>query len=76
MSLAQLTEWCNARFGPHQPQPDTRPRPFDIPWLVMDSSRTEGDFGWRPKLSLEAILDEIGDHVRDNPGWLARSGAV
>ncbi len=76
MSLAQLTAWCNERFGSHQPQPDTRPRPFDIPWLVMDSSRTAADFGWRPKLSLDVILDEIGVHVREHPGWLARSGAL
>ena len=37
MSLAQLTAWCNQRFGPHTPEPDLRPRPFDIPWLVMNS---------------------------------------
>ena len=76
MSLAQLTEWCDHRFGPHQPQADVRPRPFDIPWIIMDSSRTQAELGWRPKHSLLAILDEIAEHVRQNPDWLRRCGAL
>lgn len=76
MSLAQLTEWCDERFGPHRPEPDTRPRPFDIPWLIMDSARTRTDFGWTPECDLYSILEEIAAHVRDNPGWLQRSGAL
>src|SRR5579875_2241435 len=76
MSLAQLTAWCNERFGKHEPQPDARPRPFDIPWLVMDFGRAEREFQWRPQRSLESILNEIADHVKSNPGWLARTGAI
>ncbi|MBV9301235.1 MAG: NAD-dependent epimerase/dehydratase family protein [Acidobacteriaceae bacterium] len=76
MSPAQLTHWCNERFGTHQPEADTRPRPYDIPWLVMDSSRASGDLGWRPKRSLCSILEEIADHVRSHPDWLARCGAT
>src|SRR5579884_1624466 len=76
MSLAQLTAWCNERFGKHEPQPDARPRPFDIPWLVMDFGRAEREFQWRPQRSLESILNETADHVKSNPGWLARTGAI
>ncbi len=76
MSLAQLTAWCDARFGAHKPEPDPRPRPFDISWLVMDYHRAACDFGWTPKRSLNSILDEIATHVRDNPAWLARCGAL
>lgn len=76
MSLAQLTAWCDERFGWHEPQPDTRPRPFDIPWMVMDHSRAAHDFGWEPERSICSILDEIGAHVRANPDWLARCGAL
>ena len=76
MSLAQLTAWCDDRFGKHEPQADPRPRPFDTPWMVMDSARLEREFGWRPKRSLLSILDEIAEHVRANPDWLARCGAV
>lgn len=76
MSLAQLTTWCDNRFGPYQPQRDTRPRPFDIPWMVMDTARTRAEFGWKPTRSLSSILDEIGKHVEANPEWLRRCGAI
>jgi CDP-paratose 2-epimerase len=76
MSLAQLTSWCDNRFGPHLPQADTRPRPFDIPWVVMDTARTRAEFGWESTRSLCSILDEIGQHVEKNPDWLLRCGAI
>ncbi len=76
MSLAQLTAWCDRHFAPHRPEPDGRPRPFDIPWFIMDYQRAQNDLGWRPERTLASILDEIAAHVRDNPGWLKRSGAV
>ena len=76
MSLAQLNAWCDERFGQHDPQPDVRPRPFDIPWVVMDYSRVAADFGWEPKQSLAMILEEIEGHVRRHPEWLAHSGAL
>lgn len=76
MSLAQLTAWCDDQFGSHEPQPDLRPRPFDIPWLVLDHARVTRDLNWAPKRSLMAILEEISQHVRDNPAWLARCGAI
>ncbi|MGA2275217.1 MAG: NAD-dependent epimerase/dehydratase family protein [Bryobacteraceae bacterium] len=75
MSLAQVTAWCDARFGPHVPLADLRPRPYDIPWMIMDSSDAERDFGWRPKTSVEALLDEIADHAERHPDWLETSGA-
>jgi CDP-paratose 2-epimerase len=76
MSLAQLTAWCDDRFGAFKPLPDTRPRPFDIPWLVMDHSRITTEFDWRPTRSIEAILEEIGAHARENPDWLACTGVL
>jgi CDP-paratose 2-epimerase len=76
MSLAQLTAWCQQRFRPNSPEPDLRPRPFDIPWVVMDSSRAQRELGWQPRQSLLQILEEIGDHVTNNPGWLERCGAL
>ncbi len=76
MSLAQLTAWCDHRFSPHQPEADLKPRPFDIPWLVLDSTRARTELGWVPKRSLLAILDEIAQHVEVNPHWLQRCGAI
>jgi CDP-paratose 2-epimerase len=31
MSLAQLTAWCDQRFGKHKPAANSSERPFDIP---------------------------------------------
>lgn len=74
MSLAELTEWCDGRFGDHAPMADPRPRTYDIPWLVMDNHETESDFGWRPEIPMESILTLIACHAEENPDWLARSG--
>ncbi|HEX4748276.1 MAG TPA: NAD-dependent epimerase/dehydratase family protein [Bryobacteraceae bacterium] len=76
MSLAQLTAWANERFGPHQPSPDLRPRPFDAPWIVMDCRRAAAELGWVPKLGMDFILNEIAEHVHANPDWLARCGVL
>jgi CDP-paratose 2-epimerase len=70
MSLAQLTGWCDARFGKHAVAADAHPRPFDIPWMVLDSSLAEKAWGWSPKIPLEKILDEIARHAEQHPDWL------
>lgn len=74
MSLAQLNAWCDARFGPHSPQPDSRPRPYDIPWQIMDHCDAQRTFGWSVGVSLDMLLGEIADHAERNPDWLERSG--
>jgi CDP-paratose 2-epimerase len=76
MSLAQLSKWCEARFGIHQIESDPSPRPFDVPWLVMDSRRAGESWGWRAATSLEAILEEIAQHAETNPRWLEISAAL
>lgn len=76
MSLAQLTAWCDQRFGPMEPQPDHRERPFDVPWLVMDGTAAQQRFGWCPKRTLESILEEIAAHASENPDWLDRCEAT
>jgi CDP-paratose 2-epimerase len=74
MSLAQLTHWCDSRFGKHQPEPDDSPRKYDVPWLVMDSAHAVNDFGWHRPTSLSGILEELACHAEQNPGWLQLSG--
>jgi len=74
LSLAQVTDWCDARFGPHAPQADPRPRLYDVPWMVMDNQDVRRDFGWSPRLSLLQILDEIAAHAEAHPDWLEVSG--
>jgi CDP-paratose 2-epimerase len=75
MSLAQLHDWCDTRFGKHTVATDANPRPFDIPWMVLDSSLAEKTWGWSPKNLLPQVLDEIAKHAEQNPDWLEISGS-
>jgi CDP-paratose 2-epimerase len=75
MSLAQLTAWCDERFGRHTPAFDPEPRIYDIPWVVMDNSRAANDFGWQIDMSLPTILEGIARHAHDHPDWLEVSRA-
>jgi len=70
MSLLQLHNWCVARYGECPVVSDPVDRPFDIPWMVLDSSLAEQRFGWKPRIKLEAILEEIVSHAKDHPDWL------
>jgi CDP-paratose 2-epimerase len=74
MSLRQVNAWCDGRFDRHEPASDVRPRPYDIPWIVMDDSAAASDFGWTPRLSLNEILSQIAGHAERHPDWLERSG--
>ena len=70
MSLAQLSAWCGTRFGPHAVAADPQPRPFDLPWVVMDHSLASRVWDWQPQTPLAAILDEIAEHAVAHPEWL------
>lgn len=74
MSLAELSGWCRERFGPHEVGSNPELRRFDIPWMVMDSALAENIWGWRPRTSLHAILEEIALHAEQHPDWLEVSG--
>ena len=74
MSLRQLTGWCDDRFGPHAPSSDLQPRPYDIPWIVMDNAAAGRDFGWSPRVDLRDTLSRIAAHAEQHPDWLERSG--
>ncbi|MDB6114143.1 MAG: rfbE 1 [Lacunisphaera sp.] len=73
MSLKQLSAWCAARFGPHVVVEDGTPRPFDIPWIVLDSAKAARVWHWRPATPTVTILEEIASHAEKNPGWLELS---
>jgi CDP-paratose 2-epimerase len=74
MSLAQLTAWCDERFGTHVPASDPQPRMYDIPWVAMDNTETVRDFGWNIEMPLPEILEEIAQHACKHPDWLEVSG--
>jgi len=69
-SLRQLSAWCAERFGPHEVAADAKDRPFDVPWLVLDSSLAERTWGWKPQTPMTTIWTEIADHADKNPDWL------
>ncbi|MCX6896994.1 MAG: NAD-dependent epimerase/dehydratase family protein [Verrucomicrobia bacterium] len=70
MSLAQLSDWCAARFGPHEVASEAAPRPFDIPWMVLDSALAKRQWNWQPQTPMPEILEEIAAHAEKNPRWL------
>lgn len=75
-SLRQLSDWCAENLGAHAVGVDATPRPFDIPWLVLDSSKAAHLWNWRPSLTTTAILGEIAAHARVHPEWLDLSAPL
>jgi len=75
MSLAQVSRFCEIEFGPHAVTPDGSPRPFDVPWVVLDSSRAQVAFDWQPRRTIHDILSAIAEHHRQHPEWLDLSQA-
>ena len=67
MSLAQLTAWCAARFGKHPIESDSSPRRYDIPWLVLDATKANQQWDWRPTVPVEQILEQIAQHAEAHP---------
>jgi CDP-paratose 2-epimerase len=70
MSLRQLTEWCDDRFATLPVTSDPQSRPFDIPWMVLDSSLAIASWHWQVTIPMTAILEEIAHHAEQHPDWL------
>ena len=70
MSLKQLSDWSERRFGKHSVAGVAGERQFDIPWMILDSSRAGHQWDWLPEISLEAILEEIAAHATEHPHWM------
>ncbi len=75
-SLAQLSRWCGENLGAHEVHEDGEPRPFDLPWVVLDNREAASVWDWTPELGLHDVLDEIAGHARANPGWLEMTGGI
>lgn len=69
-SLRELSAWCENKFGQGKISGSSETRPFDVPWLVLDSSLAKKVWDWSPQTSLEAVWDEIAEHAEANPRWL------
>ncbi len=75
-SLRQISAWCEARFGAHEVASDPRPRPFDIPWMVLDAAGAERVWRWRPSRRVDDIMEEIARHAEEAPDWLDLSAPL
>jgi CDP-paratose 2-epimerase len=75
ISLAQLSDWCAERFERHEIAQDLTPRPFDLPWMVLDSARARKQWSWAPSMKIAEILEEIAGHAEQHPDWLEISGS-
>lgn len=73
-SLAELSAWCRERLGAHDVAVSPAPRPYDLPWVVLDHAAATARHGWRPTRTAESIFEEIADHAERHPGWLDRCG--
>jgi CDP-paratose 2-epimerase len=74
MSLAGLSAWCGERLGARAVDSDETPRPFDLPWVVLDSTRALEAWGWKPETSVDSILEEITQHALARPDWFEITG--
>lgn len=75
MSLHELTQWCQERFGHHPVASDPGPRPYDVPYLVIDSRNACAVLGWERQITSACILNEIADHAEAHDDWLEISAA-
>jgi CDP-paratose 2-epimerase len=69
-SLRGISEWCTARFGPHEVFTEPGSRPFDLPWMVLDNRLARESWDWAPLTSREEIFEEIARHAEEHPEWL------
>jgi CDP-paratose 2-epimerase len=73
MSLANLSAWCADHFGPRDIRAERAARKWDVPWVVMDSTRARDRFQWTVTTPIADVLAEIADHHRRHPHWLSMS---
>ncbi|MBC7998982.1 MAG: NAD-dependent epimerase/dehydratase family protein [Leptolyngbya sp.] len=70
MSLRQLSNWCEARYGALEIASVKEDRQLDVPWVVMDSGLAKSNWDFKASVSMTEILIEIADHADKNPDWL------
>ncbi len=69
MSLRQLSDWCEDRFGANTVVQTDTERPFDIAWMVLDAAKAKHVWGWQPQTGIENILVNIADFAENQPDW-------
>jgi CDP-paratose 2-epimerase len=67
LSLLELTEACERHTGQHIVfASQTGTNPVDIPYYVTDYAAVTAATGWRPRLSISDILDDIFRWLRNH----------
>ena len=72
-SLRQLSDWCRQRWGENEVSSQPENRPFDVPWLILDSTLASQVWGWSAQRTTDDILVEIAEFAEANPDWLQAS---
>ena len=53
----------------HNPEP----RPYDLPWVVLNHAMASSSWGWTPQISTTTILSEIAGFAEENTNWISVS---
>ena len=72
-SLQQLSTWCTERWGPNPVSSAPEPRPYDLPWVVLDHALASSSWNWAPQISTATILSEIAAFAEANANWISLS---
>jgi CDP-paratose 2-epimerase len=70
LSLKELSNWCEDRFGRNEVLASKFDRPMDAPWIVMNSTTAQNTWDWSVKTKIGQIFEEIATYAETNPDWL------
>ncbi len=75
VSLREMTRVCQAVTGREVPMGSiSETRPGDIPWYVTDNGAVTETFGWRPRHTVEQIVRDTSQWLRERPEILKLLG--
>ncbi len=72
LSLSELNDWCEKRFGKNEVLSSQKDRPMDAPWIVMDTNTAHDEWNWHVQTKIEEILEEIAIFAEKNSNWLSQ----
>jgi CDP-paratose 2-epimerase len=71
VSLQELTHICEQITGNKIPIKSVKEnRVADIPWYITDASEIKKVAGWEPKYTVEMIMQDVYDWMKENEGML------